>query len=436
MNIVPNNIEAEKALINCILLDNNLLDEVASIIKASDFYRQGNGIIYSAMIDLHNKNAQIDMVTLGEYLSSKQLLDKAGGILAITEISNIIPSPIGAKNYAEIVRTKSVQRKILKATEVIRSLTLSDKSTDEILDEAEKIIMSISNGISNENIYSIQELLLLAHEDIEQRTQDKTLRGLETGFEDVDNVLKGIQNSDLVIIAARPAMGKTAFALNIATNFAKKNIPTLFFSLEMSSMSLTERLISSEAIIEADNIKTGNFTDDNWGKLNTFADKVYKTNMPLYIADTPGISILKIRSVARRMVKNKGVKAIFIDYLQLISSNEKAENRQYEISMISRELKNLARELDIPVIVLSQLSRDVEKRQDKHPILSDLRESGAIEQDADIVMFLYRDDYYNPSTDGQNIVDISIAKNRKGSIGTPQVFYHKNFLRFQNLAKP
>lgn len=433
---IPNNTEAEKALLGCILLNNNLLDEIMDTIKTADFYRQSNGIIYSAMVDLHNKNTQIDLVTLGEYLNNTKLVDKAGGLSYVTALGQNLITTLAYKDYVSIIKNKSVKRKLLRAVLKVQEIANSDLETDQVLDKAGQIILSISDTGTDNSVKDAKSLIMETFSEIENECEQNTIHGLQTGFKDLDNKLLGIQNGELVIIAARPAMGKTAFALNIAANLViTQQMPVLFFQLEMSRKAVMKRFISAGAVVEANKIKTGTLTANDWTRMNAFCNKFY--NSEFYLADTPCINILKLRSIARREKRLHGIKAIFIDYLQQIDcSNIKTDNKNYQIAEITRQLKQLARELDIPVIVLSQLSRDVEKRQDKHPMLSDLRDSGAIEQDADIVMFLYRDDYYNPDTEqNKNLVEVNIAKHRDGAVATASLYLHKDYLRFQDIIK-
>lgn len=432
---IPRNIEAEQAVLGSVLIDDEVLDTVLEILTTEDFYRKSHRIIFETMIGLQNERKSIDSITITDKLLKEKKLAEVGGIAFITALANTVPTTINVMDYAKIVKEKSVLRKVITAAENIISEAINnDCGIDEFTDKAESLILQATKNSKEQNIISIKEQALEAFAQIEDIHEHKgKLLGLPTGFTDLDKLLSGLKKTDFIIIAARPSMGKTAFALNIASYLAvKKNVPLVFFSLEMSSTQLLQRIFSSYGIIPYENMKTGNLSNAEWDQLIKITDDVAASQ--LVIDDTVGLNVMNIRSIARKLKQEKNIELIIIDYLQLIQST-KRENRNQEISEISRSLKLLAKELDIPIIALSQLSRSVELRQNKKPLLSDLRESGSLEQDADIVMFLYREDYYEPETENKNITDVIIAKHRNGPIDTIQVFFHKDYVRFQDLLK-
>lgn len=432
---IPRNIEAEQAVLGSVLIDDEVLDTVLEILTTEDFYRKSNRIIFETMIGLQNERKSIDSITITDKLLKEKKLAEVGGIAFITALANTVPTTINVMDYAKIVKEKSVLRKVITAAENIISEAINnDCGIDEFTDKAESLILQATKNSKEQNIISIKEQALEAFAQIEDIHEHKgKLLGLPTGFTDLDKLLSGLKKTDFIIIAARPSMGKTAFALNIASYLAvKKNVPLVFFSLEMSSTQLLQRIFSSYGIIPYENMKTGNLSNAEWDQLIKITDDVAASQ--LVINDTVGLNVMNIRSIARKLKQEKNIELIIIDYLQLIQST-KRENRNQEISEISRSLKLLAKELDIPIIALSQLSRSVELRQNKKPLLSDLRESGSLEQDADIVMFLYREDYYEPETENKNITDVIIAKHRNGPIDTVQVFFHKGYVRFQDLLR-
>lgn len=432
---IPKNIEAEQAVLGSVLINDEVLDMISEILTTEDFYRKSHRIIFETMISLHNERKSIDNITITDKLLKEKKLAQVGGIAFITSLANIVPTTVNVMDYAKIVKEKSVLRKVITAAENIISVAINNNcSIDEFTDKAESLILQATKNNKEHSIIGIQEQTIEAFRQIEDIHEHKgKLLGLPTGFKDLDKLLSGLKKSDFIILAARPSMGKTAFALNIASYLAmKKNVPIAFFSLEMSSSQLLQRVFSSRGLIPYEKMKTGNLDNIEWNNLIKVSDAVAASN--LVINDTVGLNVMNIRSIARKLKQEKNIELIVIDYLQLIQS-AKRENRNQEISEISRALKLLARELDIPIIALSQLSRSVEARQNKKPMLSDLRESGSLEQDADIVMFLYREDYYEPETENKNITDIIIAKHRNGPIDTVQVFFHRDYVRFQDLLR-
>lgn len=433
---MPQNIEAEQAVLGAMLISEDAVSSVSQILKPADFYREDHRTIFESMTRLHVKSEPVDMVTVAEELATNGKLEKAGGMALISQLNNMVPTAANATHYANIVREKAELRNLINAaTEIATSAYDESDEATNIIDKAESRIMQISSRRSSGALIPLNNILMDTVDQFEKIFNAKgQIMGLSTGFADLDRMTSGLQPSDLILVAARPSMGKTAFTLNIASNVAiLANRPVAFFSLEMSGTQLMMRIIGALGGINTQEARTGNITDEDWDKLMHTANKIY--NAPLYIDDTPGISIMELRSKARRIKAEHGLELIVIDYLQLMTGSSSAEGRQQEVSEISRSLKALARELNVPIITLSQLNRGVESRQIKRPMLSDLRESGSLEQDADIVMFLYREDYYTPETERKNITDIIIAKHRNGPIGDVELLFRKEYTKFENLSK-
>lgn len=439
--VIPHNVEAEKALLGAILIAKDksiVIDEVNQIIKSTDFYRKANQVIYLTILDLFNTRKDIDSITLTEKLTNTNQLESVGGIAYITDLSNCVPSAVNIKSYANIVRENAVKRELINAGQkIIQQAREADGDVDInlVLDNAEKDILEIAKTANNtDKIIEPAEYIIKAFTEIESRynsNKDGKLFGLDTGFSELNRMTGGLQKSDLIILGARPSMGKTAFVLNILANLARKNIPVAIFSLEMSSEQLTNRLFSLYGLINSNSIRLGKLDGNDLERLTLTASIL--SEKPLYIDDTAGLNISQLRTKARKLKREKDIQLLAIDYLQLMQGTSKKYDRQQEISEISRQLKLLARELNITIIALSQLSRAVENRQDKRPMLSDIRESGAIEQDADIVMFLYRDEYYNANTNDKGLTELIIAKHRNGAIGTVNLKFSKQFCLFENL---
>ncbi|WP_287763240.1 replicative DNA helicase [Megamonas sp.] len=433
---IPNNIEAEEAVLGSILINQETIYGVSELLDIEDFYRKSHRTIFKVMLDLNTTKKAIDIITLTDYLTHISKLEEVGGIAFITSLANKVPSTANLKHYINIVKEKSMLRNIINIAEHMESMSYDNEQLDTpevILDKTEQMISRLTKKMIVTKVDNIQGQTLKAYMDIENIINHKDeLLGLETGLYDLDNFLQGLKNSDFMILAARPSMGKTAFALNIASYLSiKKDTPVAFFSLEMSSNQLIHRIFSSYGLIPLFNLKSGNLDDAHTQKLIKVSNKLSQTKL---IINDEISNLMSLRSIARKLKRENDIKLIIIDYLQLLEGTRR-ENRNLEISEISRSLKILAKELDIPIIALSQLSRSVESRQVKKPMLSDLRESGSLEQDADIVMFLYREDYYNPETENKNITDVIIAKNRNGPTGTIPVYFHKEYVRFQDLAK-
>lgn len=434
--IPPHNVEAEQSVLGSMILDKEAIINATEIIRGEDFYKEAHREIYEAMLSLYNRDEPVDLVTLSEELSQRKTIDAIGGVSYLVNLSSSVPTTTNVKYYAKIVEEKSILRRLIKASsEILDKGYQAQEDVMQILDLAERSIFDISQNRSQEGFSPIKEVLMESFNRIEELyLNKKSLTGLTTGFLDIDRKTSGLQKSDLILIAARPSMGKTAFALNIAQNAALKgNASVAIFSLEMAKEQLVQRFLSSESHIEIQKIRTGNLGDDEWPRLAKAMGPLSQAK--IYIDDTPGITVMEMKAKSRRLKMEKGLDMIMIDYLQLMSGDKGAESRQQEISAISRALKGLAREMDCPVVALSQLSRAPELRSDHRPILSDLRESGAIEQDADIVMFLYRDDYYHPDSEKKGIGEIIIAKQRNGATGVVELAWLEQYTKFVNLDR-
>ncbi len=429
--IPPHSEEAERSVLGSVLLDKEALFEVLEILKEDDFYSKMHQEIYQAIISLYRKNQSVDMLTVSEELKKRNTLEMVGGRSYIAQLSAMVPSTSNAAQYARIIGEKAVLRRLINASSEIMEQAFQEKTEPErVLDHAEQAIFEIAQARQKRDFEHLKEVLYTNLNRIDEVAKlEGGLTGITTGFSGLDKKTSGLQKSDLIILAARPSMGKTAFALNVAQHAALKgNANVLIFSLEMSKEQLGQRLLAMEARVDMQKLKTGSLDRTDWDQLYAAIDKLSGAN--IYIDDTPGVSVLEIKNKSRRLKAEKGLDLIIIDYLQLMSIEGRTESRQQEITALSRYLKQLAREMECPVIVLSQLSRAPEQRTDHRPVLSDLRESGSIEQDADIVMFLYRDEYYNQDTDKPNICEINIAKQRSGPTGTVEVTWLGKYTRF------
>ena len=434
--ITPQNIEAEKSLLGAILISEESLPDVTEIVEPKDFYDERNQHIYSAMWNLYAHHKEVDLLTVKSELKAKRLTEKAGGIAYLSELSNLVPTAAHAVSYANLVKDAATRRRLINAAaKITEGAYKEDIDTAEILGQAEKTLFDVSNSNTSTDAEFIGDLLSSTYDQLEQLYENKgSLAGYKTGFPDLDRVTAGFHKSDLVILAARPAMGKTALALNFARNVASINKKAvLIFSLEMSKEQLIRRMLSDASGINAFKLETGGFSDSDFASISEAMSELAEEQ--IYIDDKADLNIMEMRTRARRIAHNQELGMIIVDYLQLMNGTSKrgADNRVQEISEISRGLKLIARELNVPVIALSQLSRSVEARDPKIPILSDLRESGSIEQDADIVMFLYREDYYNKDTDRQNITDLIIAKHRRGALKDIELYFDKERVRFMSL---
>lgn len=433
--IPPNDTEAEMSLLGCMFFGADVIGEVYEKIKPEDFYRPDNRIIYEAVTDLFIRNIPVDLVTLRARLDEKGLTEQAGGRDYLLVLANYVSTSANIGHYLRIVEKKSIQRKLIAAGQKISQDGYdSSREIDAVLEDAEKSIFSIVQGRDSSDFSLMKDLLVETVNDLERIYKNKgQTAGISTGFTDLDIKTTGFHPSDLIVVAARPSMGKSTLAHNICQNVAvEQKIPTAIFSLEMSKIQIVNRLLCAGAMVDAQNLRTGNLDGSDWSKIIEALGPL--SEAPLYIDDTPGITIGELRAKCRRLKMEKGIKLIVIDYLQLMSGSRRTENRQQEISEISRGLKAIAREMEAPVVVLSQLSRAVESRSDKRPMLSDLRESGAIEQDADVVMFIYRDEYYNPEAD-KGKAEIIIAKQRNGPTGVVDMTFVDKYTRFNNAAR-
>ena len=434
--IMPNNLEAEQSVIGSMIMDRDAIVMASELLIREDFYHQQYGVLFESMVELYNEEQPVDVITLQNRLREKDVPAELSSLEFVGELVTSVPTSANIKYYAGIVKEKSMLRRLIKVNEEIASQCyLGRESLENIMADTEKKIFDLLQNNSGSDYVPIKQVVINALEKIEQASRTKgNVTGIATGFVDLDYRMSGLQPSDLVLIAARPSMGKTAFVLNIAQYVAfHSNLCTAIFSLEMSKEQLVNRLFSLESRVDAQLLRSGNLADADWEKLIEGAGVIGRSQ--LIIDDTPGISISELRSKCRKYKLEHDLKLIIIDYLQLMSGSGRTDSRQQEISDISRALKGLARELNVPVIALSQLSRQVEQRPDHRPMLSDLRESGAIEQDADVVMFIYRDDYYNKDTPDKNIAEIIIAKQRNGPIGTVNLVWLPQYTKFVNMEK-
>lgn len=436
--IPPQSLDAEMSLLGAVLIDDEVLSNVSENLKPYDFYDRRHELIYGAMFRLFERHKPVDLLTLSDELGKKDELELVGGSAYLTELTNYVPTAANAEAYAEIIAQKAVRRRLIKAAGDIAEMSYDEeKNVQEVMETAEANLFAVSDAESKQELVSLEQILTESFDRMEELHREKgKLRGLTTGWRDLDKMTAGLQRSDLIIIAARPAMGKSTLVSNLAHSVAsREKQAALFFSLEMSKEQLVDRMLAEAAGVDAWNIRTGNLSDSDFEKLSNAMGEMAET--PIYIDDTPGLSVLEMRTKARRVAHSMPLGVIIVDYLQLMRGTAKnyGDNRVQEVSEISRGLKLIARELNVPVIALSQLSRSVESRNPQIPQLADLRESGSIEQDADIVMFIYREDYYNPETDRSHITDLIIAKHRNGPTGRIELYFHPERLKFMDLAK-
>lgn len=436
LKVPPYNLEAEQSVLGSMLLSSEAIIVATEQLQPRDFYKQSHQRIFEVIASLNEDREPVDLITVTEALRSHKLLEQVGGATYLTTLTETVPTAANITQYCKIVEEKALIRRLINTASSILSMAYDQQNdVEELLDEAERKIFDIVQKQRVENLYHIKDILFDTFEHIEELyNSEGGITGVPTGFPDLDEKTSGFQPSDLILIAARPSMGKTAFALNIAQNAAiRHNIPVAIFSLEMSKEQLVQRMLCAESNVDSHKLRTGRLDEDDWPRLARAMGPL--SEAPIYIDDTPGISSLEIRAKARRLKAEKGLGLVVIDYLQLMSGRRNLENRQQEISDISRALKALARELSVPVVALSQLSRAPEMRADHRPILSDLRESGSQEQDSDLVAFLYRDDYYDPDTDKKNIAEIIISKQRNGPTGTVELVWIPRFTKFASIEK-
>lgn len=436
--VPPHDIEAEQAVIGSMFTDKEAVSSSIEVLKEEDFYREDNRLIYSAMLNLYNRAEPIDLITVKSELELMGKFEQVGGFEYLAELPEKVPTTANIAKYIKIVEEKSVLRNLIKtANEIIELGYDTTEEVENIMESAEKKIFNLMQNKDQKGYRPIKDILVDSFTQLEELYNRKQhITGVPTGFTDLDYRTAGLHGSEFILIAARPAMGKSAFALNIATNAALRgNAPVAIFSLEMSKEQMVNRILCSEAMVDSNKVRTGKLEDEDWAKLAEAIGPLSETG--IYVDDTPGISVMEIRAKCRKLKLEKNIGLVVIDYLQLIqgSNRTRGGSREQEIAEISRSLKILAKELDVPVIALSQLSRAVEQRPDHRPMLSDLRESGSIEQDADIVMFLYRDDYYNEDSERKNIAEVIIAKHRGGSTGTVDLGWLGSYTKFVNLEK-
>ena len=431
---LPHNFLSEKIILGNLLISKEAVDITIRTLNIEAFYFKNHQILYKAIITLHNQKKLINITTLTNYLQGEGLMEKIGGMETLIELINQVPNLVNLEEYLSLVQDKFLRRILIKlGYQIINSSYITNISLEKILLDLETELVTITQKTETNQVLTSAELLSNIFEELKEKSNKVSLPGISSGFYDLDALTQGFQKSDLIIIAGRPSMGKTAFCLNTAINILKKNkLPILFFSLEMSKEQLMYRLLASETNINSTRLRAGNIKQQEWEILNTAVKRF--SRLPLFIDDTPNISILDIRKKIKKIrFEQQKLGLIIIDYLQLMENSNKNENRVQELSQMTRGLKNIAREFNVPIIVLSQLSRNVETRVNKRPILSDLRESGSIEQDADLVLMLYRDDYYNPETTEPNITELIIAKHRNGPIGTARILFESEYTKFKNL---
>ncbi len=435
IRVPPQNIDAEKSVLGSLLIDEEAIGAAIEILDEAWFYEQAHRQIFRAVLELYNQRKNVDLITLSDKLKSDGTLEQVGGVSYLSFLIDLVPSAANVEHYANIVKEKGVLRRLIKnATNIIADSYESTGNVDEVVDNAERLIFEVADLKERSQSVHIKDLVRQSIEKLDflyQRKQHVT--GISTGFEKFDHMTSGLQNSDLIIIAGRPSMGKSALAISMAEYVGiEQKQGVAVFSLEMSKEQLVQRMLCSQARVDAHKVRSGFLSPSDWPKLTAAAGKLSESK--IFIDDTPAISVLELRAKARRLKANQGIELIILDYLQLMRSTVQSESRQQEISEISRSLKALARELSVPVIALSQLSRAVESRQDHKPQLSDLRESGAIEQDADLVVLLMREEYYNPTEENKGVADVMIAKQRNGPVGTVKLAFIKEYMRFENLA--
>ncbi len=433
--VPPQSKDAEQSVLGSMIIDKEAIFAASELLVEDDFYSTAHRKIFNAIISLSEKGEPVDIITLADELEHSQCLEEVGGRACLVNLANIVPTAANVRYHSHIIREKAILRALIQvATGIVSRSYDAPSSVDEFLDEAEQLIFEIGSRGKYQAFASLKEVMVQAFDRIEKLCDEKKgITGLSTGFADLDRMCFGLQDADLVVIAARPSMGKTTLALNMAQQIAvREKMPTAFFSMEMSRDQLAQRLLCAESQVDAQNMRRGYLSQDEWQKLTRAVGPL--SDSPLYIDDSAMMSVMEVRAKARRLKVEKGLRAVFIDYLQLMRGHGRFESRQQELSEISRSLKALAKELNIPVVALSQLSRAVEKRPERRPILSDLMESGGIEANADLVMFIYRDSYYNKGSEKGNIAELNIAKQRNGPTGTIELYFLDRFTKFANVA--
>ncbi|MBO8165106.1 MAG: replicative DNA helicase [Brevibacillus sp.] len=434
--VPPQNTEAEQSVLGAVFLSKEALHTAIEILRPEDFYKTAHQRIFQTMLDLYEKGEPVDLVTVTAELQDQKVLEEVGGVTYLTNLASAVPTAANVEYYARIVEEKALLRRLIRtATQIANDGYTREDDVGQIIADAERYILELSQNRNSGGFIPIRDVLMETYERIEFLSQRKgEVTGIPSGYPDLDKMTSGFQRSDLIILAARPSVGKTAFALNVAQNVAARAGECVaIFSLEMAASQLVQRMLCAEGNIDAQKMRTGWLDEDDWQKLTMAIGTLSKA--PIFIDDTPGITVQDIRAKCRRLQAERGLGMILIDYLQLIHGRGRGENRQQEVSEISRTLKGIARELNVPVLALSQLSRSVEQRQDKRPMMSDIRESGSIEQDADIVAFLYRDDYYNREAENKNVIEVIIAKQRNGPTGTVELAFLKEYNKFVSLDR-
>jgi len=434
--IPPQNIEAEQSILGAVLIENEALNKVLEVLEGDDFYREAHQKIFACMVELYERNEPLDLITLTNQLKKKKKLEEVGGASYLAGLVDAVPTAANVSYYTKIVKEKSTLRKLIStATEIVTQSYQEGKDLDDFLDEAEQAIFSISAHKIKPSFYPMKEIVKESFKAIEELYEKKELiTGIPSGFKDLDGKTAGFQRSDLIVVAGRPSMGKTAFCLNVAQYAAiHTGVPTAIFSVEMSKEQLATRMLCSEARVDSARLRSGFLSESDWPKLTMAASTL--SEAPIFIDDTPAISVLELRAKARRLQAERGLQLVIVDYLQLMRGRSGVERREQEISEISRSLKALAKELNIPVMAISQLSRKAEDRPGRRPQLSDLRESGAIEQDADVILFIYRDEVYNPSSDQKGLAEVIIGKQRNGPTGKVELSYAPEYTTFKDLYR-
>lgn len=432
--VPPQNLDAEQSVLGAMLIDKEAVVKAVENLRPDDFYRDANGHIFAAILNLFDRGEAVDLITLTEELRQSGSLDQVGGVSYVAALANSVPTAANIEHYARIVEEKSLLRRLISVSTRIAQLGYeAEEDIISLLDRAEQMVFELSQRKTHASFVSLKTVLMSTFERIEFLHQNKgSITGVPSGFSNLDKLTSGFQPSDLIIVAARPAMGKTSLCLNVAQHASvRKKLPVAVFSLEMSKEQLVTRMLCGEAMVDQQKVRTGQLSDEDWQNLTKASGPL--SQAPMFIDDSPGISVVEMRAKCRRLKSEHGLSMVVIDYLQLMQTGRKSENRQQEISEISRSLKGLARELHVPVIALSQLSRAVEQRQDKKPMMSDLRESGSLEQDADLVMFIYRDEYYREDSEKRGIAEIIISKQRNGPTGSVELGFLKEFTKFVNL---
>lgn len=436
LKLPPQNLDAERQVLGSMLIDSEAVEKVLEHLEETDFYIKSHQILFAAIVELSRQGGKADLLTVSDYLQAQSLLNAVGGTSMLASLVDTIATSANVESYARLIREKAILRQLISVgTEIVEESYKGSGSITELLDKVEREVFQVAQRSISRTTFQIRDMVKEAFKRIQEKFESKSaITGLASGYDGLDKLTSGLQNSDLIILAARPSVGKTAFCLNMATNIAmREGVPSVVFSLEMSKEQLVQRMLCMESRVDSGRLRGGFLTDDDWPRLTNAASIL--SDAPIFIDDTPALTSFELRAKCRRLKKTHGLGFIVIDYLQLMRAKGKIESREREIAEISRSLKGLAKELNVPVLALSQLNRSLESRQDKRPVLSDLRESGAIEQDADIIMFLYRDEVYHPDTEEPGIAELIISKHRNGATGLVKLAFLHEYTRFENLAE-